>query len=651
MNFSTIVKKLNGINLSSPLADVWRLQTVVDDASGVIQFLAELTGNCPAGVNTSQQLLCKDEVITAHCGRIGIKSIPQAMIFFDESGKNILEIFRVDQGKNEISLEFGLHQEEVLWGTGERFNGVNQRGKQVNIWAEDKWCHKEGNSYLPIPFILSSRGYAVLLNRFEASQLDLGCTSPDKCRLTQFDAPLDIYFVFGRHPVDIYAKLVQLWGHPVVPPAWGWGTLVSRHLATEEFSSPAGIREMAAQMAKHDLPWDTAIIEGWDTFDSETYHELKKVTAELAADNKKVMVYEACGRLPEKYWQAQQAQPEYFIQYRDGSCEINEAPHFNPQDAPKRRQSRFLDISNPDAVTWWRENIWRRLVEDTGIHGAKIDFCEQVPEDDDLVLHSGELVKGLHHRYPVQYNLMMSKLFNDFATDGGLCWSRGGSTGAHLYPFVWSGDQLREFNFLQAVLSAILSSGFSGVPFMGHDLGGYLPAKNGDNEAEVFVRGVEFSCFTATMSTHGMVTRPYDFPSPIVDIYRFYSKIRYILRPYLEEQAAICAQTGLPLVRHLFLHYPEDADFRNCEDQYLFGEDILVTPVLNDSLSRSVLLPLGKWHGLFDAKTYQGKTKLENYPAPLNTIPVFIAAEPKSKVLKKIVAEIRQLPMPCNRHA
>ena len=237
----------------------------------------------------------------------------------------------------------------------------------------------------------------------------------------------------------------------------------------------------------------------------------------------------------------------------------------------------------------------------------------------------------------------MLQLFNKFTEDGGLCWSRGGSIGAHLYPFAWCGDQRREFNFLKSILSAILSSGISGVPFMGHDIGGYVPADNGDNESEVFVRGVEFSCFTATMSTHGNVTKPYDFPSPYLDIYKFYSKIRYLLRPYLQEQAKICVQSGLPLVRHLFLKYPEETELFNCEDQYMFGEDILVAPILNDNHSRNIILPPGEWNGLFDSKTYQGKNKLENYPVPLNSIPVFISANPKSKVLDKIVKHIRQL--------
>jgi len=648
INASCNVATIDDLTLTSPMPGVWRLQTAVDDdKKGVIQTLAAWTGEKLEGAYAALQLSHEGGVIATDSD-VKVKLTPDGMAFFDNDERNNLSLFRLIKKDNQISLEFGLQTDEALFGTGERFNGVNQRGEKVTIWAEDRWCQTEGNSYLPIPFILSSRNYAVLINRFEAAQFDLGNQCRNLWSLTQLDAPLDVYLIFGNQPVDIYAKLVKLWGHPVVPPDWSWGTLVSRHLFTGEFSTPEGIREMAAQMTKHDLPWDAVIIEGWDTFDPETYDALKKIAAELTDDNKKVLVYEACGRLPEKYWSAHQARSEYFIRNQEGSCEVQESPHFNPQDAPDRRQSCFLDVTNPEAVKWWQEKIWRPLLDDIGISGAKIDFCEQIPEDYDLILHSGASFKGLHHRYPVQYNLMMSQLFNKFAADGGLCWSRGGSTGAHLYPFVWCGDQLREFDSLKAILSAILSSGISGVPFMGHDLGGYIPANNGDNDAEVFIRGVEFSCFTAAMSTHGKVTRPYDFPVPYVDIYRYYSKIRYLLRPYLIEQAEICSQTGLPLVRHLFLHYPDDCDCLNCDDQYLFGEDILVAPVLHDSRSRSVILPPGKWYGLFDARTYQGKSELKNYPVPLNNIPVFIAATPKSKVLKKIVAGIRQLAMPEN---
>ena len=631
---------VNKFTLTSPLTGVWRIQADAGQNKGAVQTLAEISGSKLEGVDTTKKLYHESPNVFTDNDKIKVKIDKDNIIFIDEKGDDILSVLSWNNEKSYI--EFKLEEDEALFGTGERFNGVNQRGKKITVWAEDKWCQKEGNSYLPIPFILSSRNYAILANRFETSLFDLGAKDHGSWNLTQLDAPLDVYIVFGNNPKDIYAKLIKLWGNPALPPAWGWGTLVSRHLNTEEFSSPDGIREMARKMTEHDLPWDAVIIEGWDTFNPETYNDLKVVTAELKKQGKKVLVYEACGRLQEKYWEAQQARPEYFIRDAEGSCNVKEASSFNPLDAPDRRYSCFLDISNPEAVTWWETQVWQPLLKDIGICGAKIDFCEQIPEYKDLSLDSDNPA-GLHHRYPVKYNIKMLQLFNKFAEDGGLCWSRGGSIGAHLYPFVWSGDQRREFNFLKSILSAILSSGISGVPFMGHDLGGYVPADNGDNESDVFVRGVQLSCFTATMSTHGNVTRPYDFPSPYLDIYRFYSKIRYLLRPYLQEQAEICVQSGLPLVRHMYLNYPEDSELLKCEDQYMFGDDILVAPVLDDKYSRNITLPAGKWKGLFDCKAYDGKTKLENYPVPLGIIPVFISANSKSVVLDEIVSEIRKL--------
>ena len=275
MNASCTAITVNGLIATAPLPGVWRLQTV-DDDKGVIQTLAALTGKKTEGAHAARRLLLDGGTIAAGNG-VKVELTPDGMDFIDGGGKKILELFRLIQKDNQLTLEFGLQPDEALFGTGERFNGVNQRGRKVTVWAEDRWCHTEGNSYLPIPFILSSRNYAVLINRFEASQFDLGSECPNRWSLTQRDAPLDAYVIFGNQPVDIYAKLVKLWGHPAVPPDWSWGTLVSRHLHAGDFSAPEGIREMAAQMLKYDLPWDAVIIEGWDTFDPETYEALKEV--------------------------------------------------------------------------------------------------------------------------------------------------------------------------------------------------------------------------------------------------------------------------------------------------------------------------------------------------------------------------------------
>ncbi|GCC10063.1 alpha-xylosidase [archaeon] len=642
------------LRLTSSLAGVWRLQGSLEDIpydnKGVVQMLAEITEERKDYCQSSQlDLLVKQRpsssVITASGSDAAIEMFlsPFRLVFLDGGNHTHLEISEISMLADSLKVKSLLKPEERIYGTGERFNGVNQRGKKVNIWAEDRWCQTEGNSYLPIPFIISTRKYAFLANRFESATFDLGESDKKFWALTQNNSQLDVYIFLADNPREIYQKLGLLWGFPVMPPEWGFGVLVSRHEATKEFSTIKGIREMVSKMKKYELPWSGVIIEGWDTYNSDTYKELKTIVQELHKTGKKVLVYDACGRLPEKYWKQQKAQPEFFVRDKKGKQAIKEAPHYNPQDAPDRRRSFFIDITNPEVLEWWPDQVWKRLLKDIGIDGAKIDFCEQFPEDENIVLFSRRSLKGMHHFYPVKYNIMMYKIFQKYCTNGGLCWSRGGSIGAHKYPFVWCGDQLREFHFLKAILSALLSSGISGIPFMGHDLAGYLPAQNNDNEADVFVRGVQLSCFSAAMSTHGAVTRPYDFHPKIVNLYRLYSKIRYLLLPYIKEQAGISSTTGMPLLRHLFLHYPNEENVWDCEDEYLFGEDILVAPILDNSKMRDIILPPGKWIDLFNKKEYSGPQKIDRFPAPLERIPVFIRLHPQSTILPPLIEEIRTL--------
>jgi len=178
---------------------------------------------------------------------------------------------------------------------------------------------------------------------------------------------------------------------------------------------------------------------------------------------------------------------------------------------------------------------------------------------------------------------------------------------------------------------------------MCHDLAGYMPARDpvSNNEAKVFIRGTQMACFSANMQTHGKVTRPYDFPPEVVDVYRFYSDVHYVLVPYLVEQARVSCETGVPLVRHLYLEFPGDRRTWEIEDQYFLGNGLLVAPVLYDADKRNVYLPAGRWEGLWDGQTFEGPCELTAYPAPLEQIPVFVFDGSESAVLPELVKEIR----------
>ncbi|MEG0693413.1 MAG: glycoside hydrolase family 31 protein, partial [Oscillospiraceae bacterium] len=337
---------------------------------------------------------------------------------------------------------------------------------------------------------------------------------------------------------------------------------------------------------------------------------------------------------------------EYFVKNaKTQETLLPDTTFYNPADAPEKRQSRYLDITNPAAVSWWFRDVWGRVKETMGIDGCKIDFCEQFPEHILLSFYDGRDTNGAHHWYPVLYNSLMYRYYQSNHLDGGMCFSRGGGIGAQRYPLLWLGDQLREWKFMSAILTGALSCGLSGIPFVSWDLAAYLPSNDpqNNNEADIFQRGLEVACFSTSMQTHGKVTRPYDFAEPVKDVYRKYSKIHQILRPYLKEQAEKSCQSGMPLMRHLLLHDFSDPVNYTIEDEYLLGEALLIAPVLNNQNKRDIYLPQGKWTSLDTGEEYDGKQWLSSVSVPIDEIPIFIKQGHSSLVLDNIVAKIRKL--------
>ncbi|MDR0450477.1 MAG: hypothetical protein LBH26_04350 [Treponema sp.] len=647
------------LRLSRPQENAWRLQSAREgggfDDMGAAQILARdlgepvPQGRLPFSVTREGNLLCAE----SPGQRLRVTLSPFSLSALNKNGSAGGE-FRIDdlrEGGAGCTVKGPLKSGEALFGGGERFNRANQRGKVLDIMSLDRWAQTEGNSYAPVPLVLSSRGYALFFNRYERSLLDLGAENEGLWSCTQMDGPLDLYLFMNDDPAAILRDYGALTGYAPLPASWMFGIQVCRHLRLKEFSAAEGIEAMMGKMEENDFPWDAVIAEGWDTYNPETYNDLKRIVAAVHARGKKFLLYEACGRVPyaeegeaqERIARGLRFKTAYLVSEPDGNYRLPETAAYNPADAPDPKRSQFVDITNPEAMEWWRRFVWGRLVEDIGADGCKIDFCEQFPDHIPLRFHDGRPSSGAHLWYPTLYNALMYRYFNQYRPEGGMCFSRGGGIGAQRYPFLWAGDQLREFGFLQSILTSILSSGLSGIPFMSYDMAGYMPAKNPDDNPEdkVFIRGAQMSCFSSNMQTHGIVTRPYDFAEPVKDIYRAYAKLHQALRPYLLEQAGRASSTGIPLLRHLFLYDPKDPAVLNIEDEYLLGSALLAAPVFSLAEERDIYLPKGDWRNLWDGAVYQGPRNLRSFPAPLRQIPVFLLEGNDSGAIGRALAEAR----------
>lgn len=550
-----------------------------------------------------------------------------------------------------------LSEGTPIFGTGERFNVANQRGKLIDLYSIDRWCQTEGNSYVPIPLVLTRDGYAFFINRYERMMLDLDSKGDGLFSAEILEeGALDLYVFLTDDPAEVLYNYAHLSGFSPVVPEWAYGIHVSRHGGLREFGSLQGVLEMAQKMDEFDLPWDVAILEGWEPYDYLGIEDLKKLNDYLTLKGKRYILYQSCGRYLEyKNKHARPAELEEITDIRDdyavsdaltGEVMLPDINIENPADAPNARIFRWLDTTNPDARKQWFEGVWAMFAKECGCAGAKMDFCEQFPGNRPLTFHDGRSISGTHHWYPVYLNAMTFRNFNEKRDgDGAMLFARGGAIGAQRYPIMWAGDQLREWRFLPAMLRGVLTAGLSGVPFMAYDLGGYLASRDPDNnpDTEIFLRGAEMACFSVCMQTHGKVRRPYDFEEETIDVYRLYCNLHEALVPYLYEQGKVATTSGMPLMRHLFLTHPDDETVYAIDDEYFLGEALLCAPVLDGKTSRDIYLPDGEYVGLFDGKDYVGGTWLYDYDCPLTQTPVFVKKEHLSDVLDTCLGEAREM--------
>ncbi len=199
---------------------------------------------------------------------------------------------------------------------------------------------------------------------------------------------------------------------------------------------------------------------------------------------------------------------------------------------------------------------------------------------------------------------------------------RSGTAGMQRYStFPWTGDIRRSWGGLKAQIPALISSGMSGVAYMGSDVGGF--AADG-TDSNLYLRWIEFSVFSPMMRTHSTLEpEPYNSCySGILPSIQRYITLRYSYLPYLYTLAYENATHGTPLARPVNF-YDATSWQTNCLDAYLWGKDLFVAPVVEDATSRSITFPAGTWIDMNDQKTeYSGLTTV-SYDAPLETLPYF----------------------------
>ena len=520
-----------------------------------------------------------------------------------------------------ISIKLAADQDEHFVGFGERFDSIDQRGKQVTLWVEDGACMDL--SYIPVPFYMSNRGYGLLLDTTVKSIARMAMDDDPHHAILRIASPeVSMKIILGESLKQILSDYTQCAGRPDVPPDWVFGPWKSRDWQT---ANQQGILEDIEQQIELGLPATVKLIDArWEVayhsfqFDPKKFPDPKGMIDEIHAKGNRLLVWITPWMAvnnytdPNDYYEVC-AEKGYFLKRPDGEIHVSQMG-MNPMLV-----GSCIDFTNPEAIAWFQDQL--RYLLELGVDGFQTDFGEQVPED--AVFFDGRTGKGMHNLYPWLYNEITYQTVQ--AVKPSVLLTRSGWHGSQKHSVIWAGDQSSDFSLNSGMHTALIAgqtSGLSGFPYWSSDIGGYF----GDPTDEVYMRWTQFSAFSPIMMIHGAGKRePWYFSDQTLQNYRKFSRFHTDLFPYIYTFAHIASITGLPIMRAMILEFEQDPGIwgKICEDQYCFGSDLLVAPIhYGFSRERPVYLPAGFWRDFWTGELYEGGREIM-CNAELDQIPVF----------------------------
>ena len=535
-------------------------------------------------------------------------SSPLAFAIETANGKKIQRI-AVDQTTGIVTFETG---DSPLLGLGEGGPQFDRRGsKDEMISGQGGYQLATHGGRVTIPWLIGTAGWAIFVHHpfgtfdFTGPESKFQPSSPDAT------LQLDIFFVTATDPPTIMSEYARLTGHAEMPPLWSLGYQQSHRT----LSGREEVLAEAKTFRDKRLPCDALIYlgtgfcpSGWNTengsfsWNSSVFPDPKQMIAELHKDNFKVVLHAVI--LADKL--------------RGSAHDRCNPSRFNDEEAGCYWDAHRRDFAM-GVDGWWPDegdplDIASRLVRNRMYwEGPQLDRPNERP----YALH------------------------------------RNGYAGMQSYAsFLWSGDVYSTWETLKTHIPIAINTSLSGIPYWGTDIGGFVPTK--EFTADLYLRWFQFGAFCTLFRCHGRnwkLRLPWGWntgnPGPIEirnddgaaipdasqlhnpqvePICRKYLELRYRLLPYLYSAVHECATTGMPIMRALWLHYPDDPAAIARSDEYLWGRGLLVAPVVEKgATSRRVYVPSGGWYDFWTSERVEGGREI-NRPVDLETLPLYVRA-------------------------
>jgi alpha-D-xyloside xylohydrolase len=520
---------------------------------------------------------------------------------------------------------FELQPGEPVYGLGEKWGALNKRGQLMRSFAEDALGVNSEISYKNSPFLWSPRGWGILFNTPATLQHAVGFPQWSN-RAYAFlldDAALDVFFIVAETGADILKKYAELTGFAPEVPRWSLGCWMSRAY----YKTADELLDAAQTLRTRQLPCDVITLDGraWlDTatrfafeWDAQRYPDPRAVTDRLHELGFKVCVWEYPLVSVQHPLFQQMAANGWLLKNPHG-----EAYRYQWDPSPFGETltplptSGIVDFTHPEAYAYWRDR--HQDLFDSGIDVIKSDFGEQVPMD--ALACNGDSGRRLHNVYPLLYNRCVYEA-SQHRFGRSLVFARSGWLGSQNYPAQWGGDPQADWGGLAGSLAGGLSWALSGNPCYASDIGGFYGDRR---DSELFIRWTQLAVFASHMRFHGIGLRePWSYEAPAEAIAREFVELRYRLLPYIEHSLREASQTGMPLMRAMVLACPDDSLAWAFEQQFMFGADLFVAPVLQPGGHVRYYLPQGDWVDFWTRRTRSGGVVIEETVA-LERIPLYV---------------------------
>ena len=559
---------------------------------------------------------------TSDFGKVVIIKDPWHIEFYDAAGRLLTRTLNIGDPHTYLSTvpfsfvrrasdlnrrfaaTFELSPDEKLFGTGESFTRLNKRGQKINVFTRDGMGVQGQLMYKPIPFFLSSNGYGMFVHTSAPVTFDFGHDYDQHNAIYSADDQLDL-FIFLGEPKDILSEYTALTGRSPVPPLWSFGFWMSRIT----YKSEDEVRDVAAKLREHKIPADVIHLDtGWfETdwrsnykFSTSRFRDPAKMIADLKNQGFHMSLWQYTYFTPKNDLYKEIVDKGYEVKNENGTAPFEDA---------------VLDMSNPTAVKWYQDKLAGLLK--MGVGAIKVDFGEGAPITGQYF--SGKLGLYEHNLYPLRYNKAVADITKQTTGDS-IIWARSAWAGSQRYPLHWGGDAENTNSAMAAELRGGLSFGLSGFTYWSHDVGGFVDRPSRD----LYRRWMAFGVLTSHVRAHGAPPRePWEYDKALTDDFRRALNLRYSLMPYIYAQAKDSSAKGFPMLRTLFFEFPKDPTSWFIEDEYMFGSDLLVAPLFEESSSRKVYLPPGKWIDYQTGKVYEGERW---YAIAAGQIPIVLLA-------------------------